>query len=84
MEVAVGQGRERGHSARMYTSMSSPPHPLSQPWSTVKKGWGVMVGWKEGWWRLAEVGLLWEMGELFEKRAPTGYHRLELSTHGKS
>ena len=28
----------------------------------------MVVGLKEGWWRLAEVRLLWEMGKLFEKR----------------
>ena len=78
VEVAVGQGRERGCSVRTYTGTSFPPCPLSQPWSTVEKGGGVMVGWKEGWWRLAEVG------ELFEKKAPMGYHCLELSTRGKS
>ena len=33
--VAVGQGRERGCGARTYTSMSSPPCPLSWPWPTV-------------------------------------------------
>ena len=54
------------------------PCPLSLPWSTVEKGRGVAVGWKAGWWRLAEVG------ELFEMKAPTGNHRLELSTCGKS
>ena len=78
VEVAVGQGRERGRGVRTYTGTSSPPRPLSRPWSTVEKGLGVAVGWKEGWWRLAE------MGELFEMKAPTGYHHLELSMHGKS
>ena len=74
VEVAVGQGRERG----AWCEDVQPPHPLSRPWSTVEKGQGVAVGWKEGWWRLAEVG------ELFETKAPTGYHHLELSTRGKS
>ena len=60
MEVAVGQGSERGCGT---SGMPSPPFPLSQPWTTVKQGWGVMVGWKEGWWRLAEVGFLCE-GEI--------------------
>ena len=70
----------------MYTSMSlpRPPHPLSWPWPTVEKGWGVTVSLKEGWWRLAEVGLLWEMGESFEKRVPTGNHCLELSHVAKN
>ena len=49
--VAVGQGRERRHGVRMYTSTSLPPHPLSRPWPTVEKGRGVAVGWKEGGWR---------------------------------
>ena len=51
--VAVGQGRKRGCSMRTYTGTSLPPCPLSQPWPTVKKGQGVAVGLKEGWWRLA-------------------------------
>ena len=50
VEVAVGQGRERGRGARTYTGMSSPPRPLSRPWPTVEKGRGVAVGWKEGGW----------------------------------
>ena len=55
-----------------------------QPWPTVEKARGVVAGWKEGGLRSVEVGLLWEMGELFEEKVPMGNHRLELSTHGKS
>ena len=78
MEVAVGQGRERGARCEDVHQYVLAPMPPLLALVHSRKGPGVAVGWKEGWWRLAEVG------ELFETKAPTGNHRLELSTCGKS